>query len=102
VDDFDGWKEFLADLVGLSWDKIFAAAAGVFSREIELILYLYQTAADWLDKGWGGLTGWLEERWAEVKEKLLGLEGHHRRGGGAVRAGLVETARRSWPSGWRR
>lgn len=51
-DDWSGWAEFFADLVGLSWDKILTAAQTPFSPEIELVLWLYQSVADLVDKGW--------------------------------------------------
>jgi RHS repeat-associated protein len=69
-DNWTGWLAFFGDLVGLSWDKILSAVSEVFEPELGLILGLYQTVSDLVEKGWDGLIEWIKQKWEEIKEKF--------------------------------
>src|SRR5262249_25419380 len=69
-DNWSGWFEFFADLVGLSWDKILQAAQRDFSPEIDLVVSLYEKVADLADMGFDGLLEWSKQTQQEAKASL--------------------------------
>ncbi len=69
-DDLGGWLAFFADLVGLSWDRILKAAWEAFSPEIDTVLWLYDTIAGLIGKGWDGLVEWIKGLWDKIKPAL--------------------------------
>lgn len=68
--NWDGWIAFLADLVGVSWDKILDVATEEFGGDIALVVDLYTEVSDFVGKGWSGLTEWLGSAVANVKSLL--------------------------------
>lgn len=73
-------------------DKILDAAQSVFGSEITLVVGLYDKAADFIDKGWTGLTEWLGKLWDEIKDNVIDVNAITGELIGAVKTALVKTA----------
>jgi RHS repeat-associated protein len=90
--DWQVWIGFLADLVGLSWDKILGAVQAVFGQEIDLVLQMYDKLSGFVDKGWSGVAEWLQELGKELSDKLWSVGEIAGEVIDAVKTGLLKTA----------